>query len=192
LDIAGGVAATVALIYSGRRLRNSSTIPTGGPMAFHSINDPAFWNNCPPEHKHVQDVYREMRKAPSNLTYFIMGKPADNSPTVVCLRLAAGEKLSRHRHDCHRFEIIVQGSLTTDDGRVVGVGNVMTSEPNVAYGPHTAGPEGCTSFEIFSNHEASYQLQLETKDGPVPYDTSSLEGLRAYLQAAAKVNRGEA
>ena len=36
----------------------------------------------------------------------------------------------------------------------------MISEPGIAYGPHIAGPEGCTTFEIFSN------LRAKKKTGP--------------------------
>lgn len=159
-------------------------------MAFLSTNDKSFWDNCPESLRHVQEIYRQMRPAPSNIAYFTMGEIKDDPPTIVCLRLAPGEVLSRHRHDCHRFEIIVQGSLYNGE-RWLKAGDVMTSAPNIPYGPHTAGPEGSTSFEIFSNHRASYSLQLETPQGPVPFDTSTPQGLRQYLETAKRVARGE-
>ncbi len=59
----------------------------------------------------------------------------------------------------------------------------MISPPGVAYGPHMAGPEGCTTFEVFSNHRASYVPILEMPEGPVEYDISTPEGLRKMRDA---------
>ena len=55
---------------------------------------------------------------------------------------------------------------------------LFSNDPDIAYGPHTAGPEGCTSFEIFSNHRVSYTPQLETPNGPIPFNTATPQGLR--------------
>jgi hypothetical protein len=76
---------------------------------------------------------------------------ADNPPVAVMLYLPPGGVLYRHRHDCHRWEVVVQGSLTTEDGRVLNPGDVRISKPGEFYGPHTAGPSGVLCAEIFSS-----------------------------------------
>jgi hypothetical protein len=38
------------------------------------------------------------------------------------------------------------------------VGDVMVSTPNEFYGPHTAGPEGSLSVEIFSRAQAQQAI----------------------------------
>jgi hypothetical protein len=157
-------------------------------MAFMSIDDAEFWNNCPKELEHIP---ADSRKAGGKIAYFLMGEQSSNPPTVLALRLAPGQVLARHSHNCHRFEIIVQGSLDVGGGRILKVGDIMTSEPNVAYGPHTAGPEGSTSFEIFSNHEASYNLFPEFENGPVHFDVSTPEGLQKYRAAIRRFNESK-
>lgn len=62
-----------------------------------------------------------------------------------------GMVVPRHMHLCHRLEIIVGGSLLDEESGVnLTPGYVMVTEPNIYYGPHVAGPEGCTTVEIFS------------------------------------------
>lgn len=139
-------------------------------MAFMSINDPEFWENCPDEIKHVQEG-----RGAGAAAYFLMGERKDNPPTVVALRLGPGGILPRHAHDCYRFEVIVQGTLDVGD-RTLKVGDVMVSPPNTLYGPHVAGPEGCTSFEIFSNHKASHSPIVELAEGMVQFDVSTRAG----------------
>ena len=139
-------------------------------MAFMSIRDPEFWKNCPEELKHVQEGRGEGAAA-----YFLMGERKDNPPTVVALRLPPNGVLPRHAHDCYRFEVVVQGSLDVGD-RILTPGDVMVSPPNSLYGPHIAGPEGCTTFEIFSNHKASYTPIVELEEGMVQFDVGSREG----------------
>lgn len=139
-------------------------------MAFMSINDPEFWKNCPDELKHVQEG-----RGAGAAAYFLMGDRKDNPPTVVALKLPPHGVLPRHAHDCHRFEIIVQGSINVGE-RILTVGDVMVSPPNTLYGPHIAGPEGCTTFEIFSNHKASYSPIVELEEGMVQFDVGSRAG----------------
>jgi len=44
-----------------------------------------------------------------------------------------------------------------------------------------AGPEGCTTFEIFSNHKASYVTLLDLPEGRVECDISTAEGMEKML-----------
>lgn len=137
-------------------------------MPFMSIDDPEFWKNCP---KGLELIHQSMQGAGGGVAYFVMGEPKDDAPTVVALRMAPNWVLPRHAHECHRFEVIVQGSLDVGE-RILKTGDVMVSEPNVFYGPHVAGPEGCTTFEIFSNHAASHEAVLDLAGTIVKFDVA--------------------
>jgi hypothetical protein len=78
--------------------------------------------------------------------------PADrDAPLAMLLRLQPGQVLRRHSHACFRVEVLVQGTLDVGNGRILRPGDVATSAPGEAYGPHVAGPEGSLSVEIFSS-----------------------------------------
>ena len=72
---------------------------------------------------------------------FVLGEdPADaEAPAVVLLEMPPHYVLFRHAHICHRFEVVVRGSLQAG-GRTLGPGDVMTARPGELYGPHVAGP----------------------------------------------------
>lgn len=72
------------------------------------------------------------------------------APVASILKIAPNDVLPRHAHDCHRVEIILEGSLATGSGEVLTPGDIMVSRRGEFYGPHTAGPDGCLSVEIFS------------------------------------------
>lgn len=151
-------------------------------MAFISMDDPQFWTRCPQELEHL--VRGELK----GLAYFLLGERKDNPPTAVCLRMGPGWVLPRHAHDCYRFEIIVQGTLDVGE-RILKPGDVMISDPGISYGPHVAGPEGCTTFEIFSNHQASYVTLLDLLEGRVECDISTAEGMQKMLDVMRKQRR---
>jgi anti-sigma factor ChrR (cupin superfamily) len=90
-------------------------------------------------------------------------------PAVVVLDMPPGYVLFRHAHVCHRFEVVVKGSLTAA-GRVLGPGDVMTAAPGEWYGPHVAGPKGCTSVEVFGTLDGVFRVLAESGDGPREYD----------------------
>jgi hypothetical protein len=157
----------------------------GVPMAFMSMDDREFWSHCPQELEHL------VQGGLSGLACFLLGERTDNPPTVVALRMGPGWVLPRHAHDCYRFEIVVHGSLDVGE-RILKPGYVMLSEPGIAYGPHVAGPEGCTTFEIFSNHRASYVTLLELPEGRVECDVSTAEGLQKMLDIMRRQGRAAA
>ena len=144
-------------------------------MAFIAMDDPQFWTRCPKELEHV------VQGGLTGLSYFLLGERKDNPPTVVALRMGPNFVLPRHAHDCHRFEIVVQGALDVGE-RTLKPGDIMISEPGIAYGPHIAGPEGCTTFEIFSNHKASYVTLLDGPEGRVQCDISTAEGMQKMIE----------
>lgn len=160
-------------------------------MSYMSIDEPDFFSRMPENLKHMQSG----RGDGGNLAYFPMGEVKDNPPTVACLKIAPGGIIGRHTHNCHRFEVIVRGTLDVGD-RILKPGDVMVSEPHVFYGPHVAGPDGCTTFEIFSNHTGSHTPILETKAGLAEFDTSvpgTIDKVRAIMteqNATALKSRG--
>jgi anti-sigma factor ChrR (cupin superfamily) len=148
-------------------------------MAFMSIEEPEFWKNCP---KGLELIAKSMEGTGGVVAYFVMGDPEKNAPTVVALRMAPNWILPRHAHDCYRFEIVVQGTLDVGE-RILKIGDVMVSEPNIFYGPHVAGPEGCTTFEIFSNHAASHEAILDLAGGIAKFDVSKPGEFRRMMEA---------
>ena len=112
------------------------------------VSDPAYFSVAPDGLKYAQIGAEAMgyRNA-----IFTMGDDGENAPAVVMLYLPPGAVLPRHAHDCHRLEVVVQGSMQAEDGLWLKPGDIRTSEPGEAYGPHTAGPTGVLSVEIFSS-----------------------------------------
>jgi hypothetical protein len=100
------------------------------------------------------------------LPLWFLGEVEDFSvPVALLLPMPPGYVLARHGHPCTRFEIVVQGSLDTGDGTMATVGDSFSASPGELYGPHTAGPEGCTTIEIFSAVEGMFRLLYEDADG---------------------------
>jgi len=88
-------------------------------------------------------------------------------PAAYLLRMPPGYRLFRHGHPCTRFEVVVQGSLDVGDGRTAHPGDIFTAEPGELYGPHVAGPEGCTTIEIFGEIEGMFHVLYEAADGSI-------------------------
>jgi hypothetical protein len=97
--------------------------------------------------------------------YIPLGDPDDPAtPGVVMLYMGPGVVLDRHAHTCERFEVVVKGSLYVGD-KVLLPGDVMRAAPYEFYGPHTAGPEGVLTAEVFSSFAAAYTPVYELPDG---------------------------
>lgn len=103
-----------------------------------------------PEMRYTGQATREVMPGWDLGTIVLGGLTDPTAPVVSMLKIAPNDTLPRHAHDCVRVEVIVQGSITLPDGRVLSCGDVMVSQPGEFYGPHVAGPEGCLSAEIFS------------------------------------------
>ena len=83
--------------------------------------------------------------------------PTDDEAVLAkVLWMPPGYRLFRHAHDCHRFEIVIKGSLDVGDGKTLRAGDVSVSGPGQFYGPHVAGPEGALTLEIFERQVAQY------------------------------------
>ena len=97
---------------------------------------------------------------------FVMGESEDWShPAAMVFSMPAGYELFRHAHVCYRFEVIVAGSLIQEDGVELVPGDVMVARPYETYGPHVAGPNGCTTVEVFGTTEGVYRIVTEGDDG---------------------------
>ena len=154
-------------------------------MPFMSISDPEFWKNCP---QGLELIAQSMEGTGGGVAYFVLGEPQKNAPTVVALKMAPNFILPRHAHDCHRFEVIVQGTLDVGE-RMLKIGDVMVSEPNTFYGPHIAGPDGCTTFEIFSNHHASHEAILDIAGTIAKFDVSQPGEFQRMMEAQQTVKK---
>ena len=123
--------------------------------------------------------------APDGTQVFVLADdPADaNAPAVVLLKMPPGYRLFRHAHICHRFEVVVTGTLQAN-GRTLRPGDVMTARPGELYGPHVAGPDGCTTAEVFGSLEGVFRVLAEGPDGLREYDFLKGESPDDYLPLA--------
>ncbi len=126
-------------------------------------NDPAYWQA--PER--FRALFDKMHSLGVRASYFPIGDPkADNTPVAVVVEMKPGFVIMRHAHPCDRFEVIVRGTLEADD-HVLHVGDVMTSAAGEMYGPKKAGPDGCTTIEVFGTATGVTQRIEERPGGTV-------------------------
>lgn len=128
-------------------------------MPYHSISEKSFWDDVTP----AKLMY--LREAALDIGFDAAALPlgdavAGDPPLLVMLKFPPGGLLIRHAHDCYRVEVIVSGTLTTPEGTLLKPGTVMTSGAGEYYGPHTAGPEGAVTAEIFSSTYARIDYEL--------------------------------
>ena len=134
-------------------------------MTTHRQADPQFWSSEPEFLRPLQEAC-----APHGLSirHFVMGDPdVPTTPTAAVLKMPPGYVLPRHAHPCERLEVIVAGSLQVG-GEVLLPGDVMETPAGEMYGPHAAGPDGCTTVEIFSSVTGNGNVVYDTEDGPSP------------------------
>jgi hypothetical protein len=94
---------------------------------------------------------------------------APEAPAVVMLEMPPGYVLFRHAHLCHRFEVVVKGSMRAGD-RTLVPGDVMVAKPGEWYGPHIAGPEGCTTAEVFGTLDGVFRVLAGSDETGREYD----------------------
>jgi hypothetical protein len=131
-------------------------------MSVAKLDAPGFWQLGP----EVLQVVREAA-APFGLrlSFFALGDPEDPRTAVAnMLEMPPNFVLPRHAHDCERLEIVVRGTLEVD-GEILGPGDVSIARPMEMYGPHVAGPEGCTTLEFFSSMKGVGQVILDQPEG---------------------------
>lgn len=133
-------------------------------MPYFRASDPGFFAVTP-------ELLRPLQEASApfglRLAYFCLGDPgSDTTPVAAVLEMPPRYVLPRHAHVCHRMEVVLKGALDVGEA-VLGPGDVMTTGPGEMYGPHTAGPDGCTTLEIFSSIVGSGEVVYDTAGGPV-------------------------
>jgi anti-sigma factor ChrR (cupin superfamily) len=156
---------SIGLPVSGERPPASPAVERGA--SFQSIHDPAFWNQVPAPY--LQPLVDSCLPC-EGMAYrlFALGDPNDpETPAVTIFRAPPGYVLPRHSHDCHRFEVVLEGSLTDEHGDVLTAGSIATAIPGQMYGPSVAGPEGWISAEFFSRLAGTYEITWDTKHGPL-------------------------
>lgn len=141
-------------------------------MPYFSLDDPALWNRYPAR---LRPDTPPAAEGDHRVSVFLLGEDADNPASMALRDLPPGHVTERHSHNCIRWETILRGSVIVGD-TTYGVGTIMTEEPNVAYGPYVAGPEGCTSLEIFSSFSGMYLVQTETSEGETVVIDKSRDG----------------
>jgi hypothetical protein len=145
-------------------------------MPKFSRNDPAFWRIAP-EALQYTSVFAEA--VDHRVASFVLGEDDDaEAPLALFMNLPPGWVLDRHAHDCHRFEVVIEGSMIVGGGAVLGPGDVHTSTPGEQYGPHMAGPDGVLTLEIFSR-QAGLHPDRETPHEADAKIVALIEQLRA-------------
>ena len=128
---------------------------------FIAKDDPDYWATGP---EFLQAIKQQAETYGLKVANFMMGAAQDDqAPVATVMYMPPGFVLARHAHDRYRVEVIVQGSVDTGD-RVLHAGDVMVTEPNEYYGPHTAGPDGSLSVEIFSKAKAQQAIGVPAAD----------------------------
>lgn len=150
-------------------------------MAFYSIDDENLWGR---DTREMGPIAEAGGMQGISIANFVFGKPEDGVPVATVLRMDPGHVLPHHGHNCYRFEVVVQGSMDVGD-RILGPGSIMFSEPGAMYGPHLAGPDGCTTIEIFSNFDASHQLLARGPAGVEQCDLWTKEGAERAVELLA-------
>ena len=119
----------------------------------HFRNTPEYWKNV--GSKMSKAISDRVEPIGVRLAHFVMSDDQEDmqAPLATIFYMPPNYVLRRHAHECHRVEVIIEGTVQVGD-KVLRAGDVSVSGPGIAYGPHTAGPTGCLTVEIFSRHAA--------------------------------------
>lgn len=131
-------------------------------MPDYSMNeDPDYWQA--PER--FRALFEKLRSMDIRASYFPLGDADDDhTPVAVVVEMQPGFVIMRHAHPCNRFEVIVRGTLESED-RVLRPGDVMVSNAGELYGPKKAGKDGCTTIEVFGTAAGVTKRIEERADG---------------------------
>jgi hypothetical protein len=133
-------------------------------MAVYKATDKAYYQQMP---SWFVDALPAGDDEDKSAAFFLSDgdREAWDQPVVVVLEMPPNFVLLRHAHPSHRVEVVVKGQLTTEDGTVLGPGDVMVASPGEIYGPKVIGPEGCTTAEVFSRADAMVRIIADSADG---------------------------
>ena len=123
--------------------------------------DPDYWQA--PER--FGPMFEASGSIGNKASLFALGDPDDDdTPMVFILKMEPGFILTQHAHPCERLEVIVRGSLIVGE-ETYYPGDVLTAGPEEMYGPKVAGPEGCTTAEVFAKATGAYERITEDAEG---------------------------
>ena len=124
-------------------------------------HDPDYWQA--PER--FRPMFESSGSIGNKASLFALGDANDDdTPMVFILKMEPGFILTQHAHPCERLEVIVRGSLIVGDKTYVP-GDILTAAPEELYGPKIAGPEGCTTAEVFAKATGAYERITEDETG---------------------------
>jgi hypothetical protein len=125
--------------------------------------DPEYWQA--PER--FRALHEKLRSLGIRASYFPVGDAdSDATPVAVIVEMPPGFVIMRHAHPCARFEVIVRGTLESED-KILRPGDVMVSAAGELYGPKKAGPDGCTTIEVFATAPGVTKRIEERADGSI-------------------------
>jgi hypothetical protein len=140
----------------------------------HAQTDEDFWDRYP---EHLKAMGEVATAIGLKTTMFVLGDSDDeNAPAAAILKMPPNYVLARHAHTSERAEVILAGSLSVGD-RVLLPGDVMTAGNGEMYGDHIAGPDCCTTVEIFSILSGARHAIFATPDGPLSVDIGGPEAM---------------
>jgi hypothetical protein len=134
------------------------------------MDESDYWGRWPEHLKVMADVTQAVGLEG---TAFVLGEPDDeDAPAAAIMRMPPNYVLTRHSHSAERLEVVIAGSLDVG-GRILGPGDVMQARIDEPYGDHIAGPEGCTTVEIFGKVSGLHNLTFATPNGEVSVDLAA-------------------
>jgi hypothetical protein len=133
-------------------------------MAVFRTDEPDYYGQIP---EWFIDACPKGEEGDASAMFFLTDgeQEAWDAPAVVILEMPPGYVLLRHAHPAPRVEVIVKGGLTTEDGIVLGPGDVMVARAGELYGPKVIGPDGCTTAEVFGRADAIVRIIADSADG---------------------------
>ncbi len=144
--------------------------------SFFRKDEPGYWERYPSHLSDMSEMMVQAKLSPSTL--HVMGREDDETaPAAMIFTMPPHSTIPRHAHLCERFEIILEGSLIVEDC-ILGPGDVMIARAGEQYGPHTAGPDGCRTLEVFSTLAGAHHQIQETPEGTLSIEFGSFEALR--------------
>jgi len=154
-------------------------------MIIHIADEEAYFDNFPADY--LSALTEQGRENDSPTSVYTMGDPNDpETPAFVIFKMAPNSKLPRHSHPCQRFEVVIQGSMESE-GETLVTGDIMMAAPNEPYGPHYAGPEGCTVVEYFGRVFGAYNIDWRKRNGDILHENQveTWEKIKAEREQAA-------
>src|SRR5690625_1744976 len=117
-------------------------------MEIWRMADESYWSAAPSGTAWAEAIASAGDAQELKTAIHVLGDPAnEDTPVVVIMQFPPHYVLARHAHNSDRLELVVSGSVEVD-GYWLHPGDIWTSRAGDLYGPHTMGPDGCTTMEL--------------------------------------------